>query len=681
MNAVADDLLKGSRTLRRCVYFSLVAITTVAAMGLLISVFQTNGITPLEMVMLFLYALLFSWICSSFWTAAIGFFICLSGRDRCAISATASHPPAPASGRTAVVMPIYNEDPHRVFAGLRAIYQSLAETGRHDQFDLFVLSDTRDPDIWIEEELRWSRLCRELNAQGRLFYRNRPKNTSRKSGNIADFCRQWGGRYRYMIVLDADSVMAGSTLVKMVELMDRSPDVALIQVPPVPVNHESLFARILQFASRLYGRMFTAGLNFWQLGTSNYWGHNAIVRIEPFVTHCALPALPGREPLGGDILSHDFVEAALLRRAGWKVWLAYDLGESYEELPPTLIDYAKRDRRWCQGNLQHLKMIFARGLRPISRTHMLMGIMSYVASPLWLLFLVVTGIEAYIQSRTEPVYFFGDDLFPVWPVSYAVEMMTVLLVTLAILFLPKLLGLILLFGQPRERAGYGGGIRAMLSAILESLFSVLLAPILMLFQSKFVLAILSRRSIGWPAQQRDDHQTGLREAVATHGGHTVLGLAAGWISYQYVPNFFWWFTPVLLGMVVSIPLSMLSSSVDLGRAAKKLGLFLTPEETNPPRVLQLLHHHLQQDEFPRAYPVRGSLAAITEPGTHALHLSLLPGGYHSRRHRHYMQGLILHFLEDGPQSMSAAELRELLSDQETLARLHFMVSAESASIT
>jgi membrane glycosyltransferase len=304
--------------------------------------------------------------------------------------------------KTALVMPIYHEDPERVFAGLRAIYQSLLDTGRVEEFEVFVLSDSRQPDVWLEEEVHWYRMCCDFNAHGRVFYRNRERNIARKSGNLEEFCHRWGGRYRYMIVLDADSLMCGSTLTRMVDLMEAHPPVALIQSPPLPVNHKSLFARILQFGSSLYGDIFTAGASFWQLADSNYWGHNAIIRIKPFVEHCGLPKLPGKEPFGGEILSHDFVEAALLRKAGWEVWLAYDLKGSYEELPPTLIDYAKRDRRWCQGNMQHVRMVFARGFGGLSRLHFLMGIMSYLSSPLWFLFLLVTGFEAYVRAGRCP---------------------------------------------------------------------------------------------------------------------------------------------------------------------------------------------------------------------------------------------------------------------------------------
>ncbi len=675
-NSVRSPALIG-HTLRRVAFFALVALTTLIALGLLVSVFHTGGLSPMELLLLLLYTILFSWICISFWTAFMGFFVILFGRDRWAISRQPATPPDPAAPppRTAILMPIYNEDSERVFAGLRAIHRSLADTGQLAGFDFFILSDTRDPDVWVEEELRWQDMVRALDGKGRIFYRNRPENTSRKSGNLEDFCTRWGGHYRYMIVLDADSIMKGETLVEMVRLMERHPGVALIQTPPVPVNRESLFARILQFASGIYGRMFTAGLNYWQLGESNYWGHNAIIRIQPFLDHCGLPKLPGREPFGGEILSHDFVEAALLRRAGWEVWLAYDLEGSYEEIPPTLIDYAKRDRRWCQGNLQHLRLALSHGFNALSRLHFAMGVMSYAASPLWLLFLIATGADAWLRTQQKQVYFFGENWTPVWPVSFAVEMTTVLLVTLTMLFLPKLLALLLLLKDGRSRRAYGGMVGATLSVVLETVFSVLTAPVLMLFQTKFVLAILMRRAVGWPPQQRGDHMTSFREAALTHGVHTLIGLAAGALSYWYVPAFFWWFTPVLAGLVLSIPVSMLSSSMALGRGSRELGLFLTPEETDPPAVLRYLEEDLEEDDpaLPvlRDKPHSRFVQVLTDPYVNALHLSLLPQREPpGKRRRHYLEGLVHQLEEEGPDSLGAAQKRDLIADPDTLRRLH-----------
>ncbi len=663
--------------LRRTVFFLLVIATTLVALSLMTSAFHGDGLSPIELLLLLLYTILFSWICMAFWTAFIGFLTLLFNGERRAIhNQTPTRPdPTTTPPRTAILMPIYNEDSERVFAGLHAIHHSLAETGRLDAFDFFILSDTRDPDIWVEEELRWQNMVQALKGKGRIFYRNRPENTSRKSGNLEDFCTRWGGHYRYMIVLDADSIMQGTTLVKMVRLMEHHPHVALIQTPPTPVNRESLFARILQFAGNMYGRMFTAGLNYWQLGESNYWGHNAIVRVRAFIDHCGLPKLPGQEPFGGEILSHDFVEAALLRRAGWEVWLVDDLEGSYEEIPPTLIDYAKRDRRWCQGNIQHMRLVLAHGWNGLSRLHFLMGVMSYVASPLWLLFLVATGLEAFIQTQQQPIYFFGENWMPVWPISFAVEMTTVLLVTLAMLFLPKLLALLLLLKNPQWRRTSGGMLKATLSVILETLFSVLTAPILMLFQTKFVLAVLMRRAIGWPSQQRGDHMTSLKEAALAHGGQTLLGVITGVLSYQYVPNFFWWFTPVLLGLVLSIPLSIISSSLTLGRKTRTWGLFLTAEETETPPVLHMLDDHLQHGKpvlsALQVVPTSRFIQAITDPYVNTLHRSLLPEREPpGKRRRHYLEGLIHQLEDEGPESLTAAQKRDLLSEPETLLRLH-----------
>jgi membrane glycosyltransferase len=658
--------------LRRAFFFTLVALTTLFALALLTSVYQKDGLSPLEISLLVLYAVLIAWISFSFWAATIGFIIQCLRRDRYAISHSAGNAPLGEDARTALVMPIHNEDPKRVFAGLQAMCEDLLSTGAHAAFDVYILSDTRDPDIWVEEEMRWQRLSQTLGGRLNVYYRNRTRNSGRKVGNLKDFCQRWGGHYRYFIVLDADSLMTGASLVKMVRIMENNPQVGLLQVPPTPIGKESLFARILQFASSVYGPIFTTGLNFWQLGEGNYWGHNAIIRMQAFTAHCGLPHLPGREPFGGEILSHDFVEAAMLRRAGWQVWLGYDIQGSYEELPPTLIDYARRDRRWCQGNLQHAKLVFARGWHPINRLHFIMGIMSYLASPLWLLFLVMTGADAYIRAQKEPVYFFDDSLFPIWPESYAVEMTTVLVVTLALLFLPKALALALLLSRPEQRRAHGGGLKATLSVFLETLTSALLAPVLMLFQTKFVLAILSRRNINWAAQQRDDHQTGLLDALAAHSGHTILGLFAAWLSYHYIPDFFWWFTPVLLGLLLSAPLSMLLSNQRLGRLAKTLGLFLITEEKQPPAVFERQQFH-QANSVDFKPPGNCFLHVITEPPLNALHLSLLPPDTRvSTRQRHYLQGLVYQLLEDGADTLTAQEKRALLSHRETLHNLHLL---------
>jgi len=301
-----------------------------------------------------------------------------------------------ALAKTAVIMPVFNEECAHVFASLRVMFDALQEKGVIDYFNFFVLSDSNDPENWLEEELCWAKLVRETKGYGSIFYRRRRMGIKRKSGNVADFCRRWGRQYRYMIVLDADSLMTADIMVRLVKLMESNPRAGMIQTAPALVNRLSLFGRIQQFASRLYGPIFAAGLNFWQRSEGNFWGHNAIIRLEPFIAHCALATIPGKGPLSGPVLSHDFVEAALMRRAGYEVWLAYDLSGSYEESPPTILDYAARDRRWCQGNLQHWRLLTVQGLHWLNRWHLLNGIMSYLSAPLWLLFLFLNTVKVLL---------------------------------------------------------------------------------------------------------------------------------------------------------------------------------------------------------------------------------------------------------------------------------------------
>ncbi|MEX2124765.1 MAG: glucans biosynthesis glucosyltransferase MdoH [Woeseia sp.] len=665
---------------RRVILVSLVLATTAGAIALLSGSIQQEGLSPLEVVLILLYAVLFAWICTAFWTAFLGFIIRLYRIRRWDLDAPLNSPRAASRDwpRTALIMPIYNETPEHVFARIRAIWESLMATGAGADFDLFVLSDTRDPDIQVEEELHWEKLSAGLLAAGRIFYRHRPDNRYRKAGNIADFVRSWGGKYRYMAVLDADSLMEGATLVRMVEIMEAHPTVGVLQVPPVPVINKSLFARLLQFAAALYGPLYTAGMNFWQAGDASYFGHNAMLRVEPFARHCGLPSLPGREPFGGPILSHDFVEAATLRRAGWEAWLAPGLGGSFEEIPPTLIDYAKRDRRWCQGNLQHARLIAARGWRGLSRLHLTMAVMSYLASPLWFLFLLAAGVEAWLQSRETPVYFFGHSLFPTWPVSYAFELMTVLLVTLFILFLPKLLALVLLLSEPRRRRDFGGGIRATLSVLLESLFSVIVAPVLMVFQTKFVMAILLRRTIGWPTQQRDDRLTTFREAIRAHGSQLILGIAAGLLTWFYVPGFFWWFTPVLAGLVLAVPVSMMTSRSGLGQIAERWGLFLTPQEVEPPEVIRRYLAVLRQPGHERDIAASQPLwlAALLNPHIYDLHRQMLQTDEPTRRQRHHLDGLMYTLIDQNENALDIAERRAMIANATCLKRIHIGLWSE-----
>jgi membrane glycosyltransferase len=528
---------------------------------------------------------------------------------------------------TAIVFPIYNENVVRVYEGLRATYESLKKTGQLERFDFFILGDSTDPDKWVEEERRWYDLIRELDALGRIYYRHRLNNEGRKSGNVRDFLNTWGQRYRYFMVCDADSVMRGETLVDLVKLMEIHPTVGLIQTVPALVNAESLFGRIQQFANRLYAPIFIAGLNYWTLDFGNYWGHNAIIRTEPFMQYCDLPQLPGRKPFGGQILSHDFVEAALMLRENWEVWLAYDLEGSYEEAPQGIIENAQRDRRWCQGNLQHGLVLFARGLRAVSRLHLLLGIFGYLAGPLWLAFLVTFIWIYWFRQHTGLSSITVHAFTPYLNLSGTAHALLIFIICMFVLTLPKFLALLDLLQDGKRRRAFGGLTNATVGVIGETIFSTLHAPLQMLWHTRFVISNLFGAGVGWSGQKRAAGGTTWLFAIRRHWGHTLIGLIWGAFMWQLDRSLFWWFTPVLMGMACSIPLSVLTSRRGIGGRARKIGLFLTPEETKPPVELVFLRanlkiHELTSDTTSRR-PHDGITEAVLDPYVNAIHVSLL----------------------------------------------------------
>jgi membrane glycosyltransferase len=586
---------------------------------------------------------------------------------------------------TAIICPIYNEDIVRVYEGLRATYESAARTGQLDRFDFFILSDSTDPDKWVEEERQWYDLVRDLDALGKIYYRRRLLNEERKSGNVRDFLNTWGRRYRYFVCCDADSVMCGGTLVDLVKLMEAHPTVGLIQTVPALVNAESLFGRIQQFANRLYAPVFIAGLNYWALDLGNYWGHNAIIRTEPFMQFCDLPQLPGRKPFGGQILSHDFVEAALMLRENWEVWFAYDLEGSYEEAPQALIENAQRERRWCQGNLQHGLVLFAKGLRGVSRMHLILGIFGYLAGPLWLAFLVTFGWIYSYQKYTGLSDIVGPSFNPYlanW--SGTAHALLVFVVCMAVIMLPKVLSLVDLARDWPRRQAFGGLGRATVSVVGETIFSTLHAPLLMLWHTRFVLTNLAGITVGWATQKRDADGTDWLFAVQRHWGHTLIGLVWGVFMWQLDPVLFWWFTPVLAGMVFSVPLSVFTSRRSLGARARSLGIFLTPEETRPPLELVSLRsrmkiHELTGDHQPlRAHA--GLAEAVLDPYVNAIHVSLLREKQRNPAYAEQLSRLGAGgeavrklgetLLAEGPEKLKPPERMTVMSDQGVMVWLH-----------
>ncbi|TAK96648.1 MAG: glucans biosynthesis glucosyltransferase MdoH [Verrucomicrobia bacterium] len=672
---------------RRLFYFYSGAVLLTGLVSMLFAdLLWRTGWSASRTVLLILFVILFFLMAVGCMHGVVGFILRRIG-DKRRITALKDFKSCDLAGSsTAIVFPIYNEDVLRVCEGLRASYESLRQTGQLERFDFFILSDSTNPDKWVEEERRWQQLVTELNALGRIYYRRRILNEGKKSGNIRDFLRSWGRRYRYFIVFDADSIMRGETLVDLVKLMETHPDVGLIQTVPGLVNAESLFGRIQQFANRLYAGVFISGLNYWAQNFGNYWGHNAIIRTEPFMLYCDLPQLPGRKPFGGHILSHDFVEAALMLKNNWQVWMAHDLEGSYEEGPQGMIENAQRDRRWCQGNLQHGMVVLAQGLRGISRIHLTLGIFGYLSSPLWFAFLVTFNYMRWTYRQTGLSDLATPSFNPYLAgVSATAHAFLVFIICMSVIFLPKILALVDLAFAGDRRRSFGGLTRAVASAIAETIFSTLHAPLQMLWHTAFVITILLGRGVNWGTQVRAADGTSWLYALSRHWGHTLIGLLWGFAVFKFDRASFWWFLPVVSGMVLSIPVSVLTSRSALGHRARQLGLFLTPEEVQPPREiaslrLRLAAHELSGESAPRRLHA-GLADAVLDPYVNAIHVSLLRekqlnpvyaealaafrGG--SVQSRVLGERLLL----EGPEKLQPQERLFVLTDPDTMAWLHW----------
>ena len=635
----------------------LTVASVAAAAATFWSVVASDGVVVLDYPLAALFAVLFGWIALSFWTCTFGLLSILLSRRPAPLSTrprlAAPDPDAQdaASDQTAILMPVYNESPERVFAGAKAMLAELHAAGRGREFVLYILSDSTNPDVWLAEERAWSRLADELPSEQEIYYRHRPKNVERKSGNIADFVTRWGRLYDFMIVLDADSLMTAGAICEMVARMKADPAIGILQAPPTPIGRRSTLARLQQFSARFYSPAFLRGFKLWAGSDGNYWGHNAIIRTQAFLDHCDLPKLGGVAPMGGEILSHDFVEAALIRRGGYKVCLADDLTGSYEESPTTLNAYAQRDQRWCQGNMQHMRLLSAEGLHPCSRLHLAMGVMGYLASPLWLAFLVLSVVAAAMSpgSQTAAANQAGLVLFAA---------------SMAMLLLPKAYGL-LAAARSGSISEHGGWWASIGSVLLETVVSVLIAPIMMLDHTRFVLTTLAGRKVSWNAQDRDDGEVPLADGLAQRQVYAWIGLAVGAATLSISPGLFLWLSPIVLGLVVSPALTAILGSSRIGMALKDRNLLLIPEEMEPPAVFR------RREEAVRSPLPSGRFRdVIADPGFFALHVAMLDQTSGDVRLSSAVRSRVLDAGPNGAELLSADDRRQLLGDSRTLHQLH-----------
>jgi membrane glycosyltransferase len=512
----------------------------------LYTVLSVVQMTPIQGVFLVLSTLAFAWV-------AIGSMSALAGGLLQALSVTAGATlprPGPLRSRVALLFPIYHEAPETIAGSLEAMAHALARVGGARGIDAFVLSDSRTTEAAQHEQAVFATATERLAGILPLFYRRRPENTGRKAGNIADWVQRHGGGYDAFIVLDADSLMTGELVIKLARAMEMNPRHGLIQTVPQLIGGQTLFQRLQQFAAAIYGPPISNGIAAWQGRRGNYWGHNAIIRTRAFAATAGLPHLPGRAPFGGAILSHDFVEAALMQRAGWEIVMAPAAAGSYEGSPPTIVEHVIRDRRWAQGNLQHLAVLQRARLTGMGRLHMLMGAASYIASALWAASIVVGLVLALQGQHLVPSYFQDSKtLFPIWPVIDAGAALRLMAATLIVVMLPKIVGLAL-----EACRGEGPRLRRTGGVFLETVASMLLAPVLMVTQTRSLVEIVMGRDAGWNAQRRAGENLSLPTAFRLTLWHLGTGIVAAAVCFAVSIDLALWMSPVLLGLLLSGPI-------------------------------------------------------------------------------------------------------------------------------
>ncbi len=543
--------------------------------------------TPIQLLFLVLSTATFAWIAIGTLSAALGFLPLFAGESADTIAIPSAD--GPLTRRVALLFPVYHEDVSAISGTISAIVEELGALGRNEAFDIFILSDTRGAEEGRREEQAYAALAADLAGKIHVYYRRRIENTGRKAGNIKDWVERFGAAYESFVIFDGDSIMSGAALVRLARAMEADPSAGLIQTVPRLIGGRTLLQRLMQFAANIYGPSAAAGLAFWSKDQGNYWGHNAIIRTRAFASCAGLPTLPGPPPFGGHILSHDFVEAMLLQRAGWGVHMAPSIEESFESMPPALTDLIVRDRRWSQGNLQHLSLLVRRGVPGMGRLHLFMGAMAYIVSAIWAGSLAVGLVLALQGQQLLPSYFTdAKTLFPIWPVIDPGAAMRLFLATMAVVLLPKALGLALEIKRAHRARELFGMPRAVAGVTTETLFSMLFAPIMMMTQTASVLQIVFGRDAGWKAQRRDGTCMELADAIRFHGSHIFAGIVVTIVCWYTSPGLLVWMSPVVLGLVLSGLLNWYTSQT---AGPAMTAVLSTPADRSPASIeIRALRH-------------------------------------------------------------------------------------------
>jgi membrane glycosyltransferase len=559
---------------RRRLVLVLNVATWLAMMLAAAVILGAGGWTVLDVALLACFAIGTPWTVLGFWNAAIGLWLLHAHKDAAAEVApfaAAGDLPTPITTKTAIFMTVRNEDPARAIRRLQTIKASVDATGQGGAFSYFILSDSTLADVALAEEKAVA-AWQAADADGdRIVYRRRTDNAGFKAGNVRDFCERWGRDFELMVPLDADSVMAGGTIVKIVRMMQAHPKLGLIQTLVVGMPSSSAFARIFQFGMRHGMRSYTMGQAWWTGDCGPFWGHNAVVRIKPFVEACELPLLPGKPPLGGHVLSHDQVEATLMRRAGYEVRVLPFEGGSWEENPPTMLDFAKRDVRWCQGNLQYVKLLDLPGLKPMSRFQLVWAVLMFLGLPAWTFMVATLPLSAW-QAQGIADY----------PTGLAIGLYVAFF---AMYLAPKIAGLIDAVLTRGGVATFGGPVRFAASAVIEIVFSFLQGAVSSFRTTVFMIGLALGKSVVWGGQSRDAYGLSWTTAAENLWPQTVFGAVLCGLIHAVSPAVLWWSLPLTAGYLLAIPFAVVTASPALGRWMQRHGIAGIPEDfVTPPEV-------------------------------------------------------------------------------------------------
>ncbi|MCW5681254.1 MAG: glucans biosynthesis glucosyltransferase MdoH [Xanthobacteraceae bacterium] len=559
---------------RRMIYAALVTATLFGMAAWLVHILSYDGFGFLDAVLVACFLVYAPWIVTGFWNSVIGFFIMNFVKDPLPLivpvigKATDADP---VFAKTAILMTVRNEDPARAFARLRVIKQSLDRTGQADKFDFFVLSDSNRPEVFPLEEAAAAAWAKDFPGPSKLVYRRRDHNEGYKAGNVRDFCERWGNEYELMIPLDADSIMTGETIVRMVRIHQANPRLGILQSLIVGMPSKSFFARVFQFGMRGGMRAYTSGYAWWHAECGPFWGHNTTIRIQPFRDYCKLPLLPGKPPFGGHILSHDHIESMMMRRAGFEVRVIPEEVGSFEETPPTLLDFEARDVRWANGNLQYTKLLNNMpGLQPTSWMQMLLAIQMFVGMGAVCLFAIVAAIGVALAP--------AGGQFPYWSAFFFYALFIALYIS------PRVLGVF--DAALRSVKRYGGAFKLFASGAMDMVFTFLHAPLQMFAASYFMVAALFGRKTRWDGQQRDGYRVPWKAAMRTFWPHTLFGAAIFLFVLWFSPFAAIWFVPFVAGLILAAPFAVFSSLPWLGAWAERNHYCVMPEELDMPEEIR-----------------------------------------------------------------------------------------------